>query len=50
MTFRGSFATPLPFSGLVNPLGVIVDRAGNVYVADSRDFASVRRVLKLNAR
>ncbi len=35
--------TELPFTGLNRPMGVAVDTAGNVYVADSDN----NRVLKL---
>ena len=37
----------LPFTGLVNPLGMAVDTSGDIYVADSSDESRLRRVLKL---
>ena len=37
--------TPLPFTGLENPVAVAVDNAGNIYVADGGND----KVLKLAA-
>ena len=37
----------LPFTGLVNPLGMAVDTSRDICVADSRYESRLRRVLKL---